>query len=248
MKVAIVGLDDTPRWHPIWSGNPVIATPEEASREPVRKLRSGPNCRPYIVYPFTKETGWTFNKSFRARDHVAKLYLTEAELERGREARAKYGDFILIEPYTKHINFRWPLRQWSLFIEQYRKDYRFVQHVHADSVVMHGVETEIATFREVCGLLTGARAYIRSESGLCHAAAALGVPQVTIWGGCMDPDVLGGYPKQVSVSDRGAGSPCGRWLPCDHCTKAMQTISPARIANALKQALSLTGSQTVMHA
>ncbi len=249
LRSVIVGIDGKPRWHDIWRNNPVMATPEEFYRGgPFRVIPNGPNCRPYIVYPFTKDTGWTFNRSFKARDHVAKIYLTEQELERGTQAKAKYGNYVLIEPYTKHDNFRWPLEEWAVFVEKNLKQFTFVQHVHKDSVAIPGVEIEPATFREACGLLTGASAYVRSESGLCHAAAALRVPQVTIWGGCMDAEVLGGYPLQVNVVDRGTGSPCGRWLPCEHCAAVMKGITPERVTRALKKALRLKGDETDLYA
>lgn len=249
LRSVIVGIDSKPRWHEIWANNPAIATPDEFYRGgPFRLLPNGPNCRPYIVYPFTKDTGWTFNKSFKARDHVAKIYLTAAEIARGVEAFKKYGPYILIEPYTKHDNFRWSMEDWSTFVAEHSKEFTFVQHVHKDSEVIPGVQTESATFREACGLLTGARAYVRSESGMTHAAAALGVRQVTIWGGCMDPDVLGGYPLQVNVADRGTGSPCGRWHPCEHCATVMKAITPKRIARALRKALALKGNETDLYA
>src|SRR5688572_890287 len=91
-RVAICDLHGKARWHDIWQGNPIVATPDAVKAgEPVRTVTNGPNCRPYIVYPFTKESGWTFNRQFQCRDHVAKIYLTEAERQRGRTALATYG-------------------------------------------------------------------------------------------------------------------------------------------------------------
>lgn len=233
--VVIVGVDDKPRWHPLWDGNPVIVRPEAYARNPtgVAVLRSGPHCRPYIVYPFTVDSGWTFNRAFRCRDHVATLSLTEAERARGVAARQQYGPYVLIEPYTKHENFRWPLRRWAALVRAC-KDITFVQHVHADSERVPGAHYEPATFREACGLIASASCYVRSESGLCHAAAALQVPQVTLFGGCMDPEVMGFYPGQTVIADTGDGSPCGSWQPCQHCQKAMAGISVDMVADALR--------------
>lgn len=200
----------------------------------MRKVRNGPNCRPYIVYPFSKETGWTFDKSFRCADHVAKIYLTDAELARGKEARKQHGKYILIEPFTKHQNFRWPLAKWNQLVAAC-PDLTFVQHTHKDSVqLVTGAIPEEATFREACGLLTGADAYVRSESGMCHAAAALGVRQVTIFGGCMDPEVMAGYPLQTVLAE---GPPCGSWLPCDHCAKVMERLAVGQVIDALRGCL-----------
>jgi ADP-heptose:LPS heptosyltransferase len=235
--VAICGLDGKPRWHPIWDGNPILATPDDvAAGERVQRLVSGPDCRPYIVYPFTTETGWTFNPAFRCRDHVARIYLTLAEEEIGARARETYGPYILIEPFTKHENFRWPLERWNALVAAC-PELTFVQHTHKDSPPVKGAHLEPATFREACGLIAMADAYVRSESGLCHAAAALGTPQVTLFGGCMDAEVMGGYPGQTCLVDRGPGSPCGAWKACAHCLAAMDRIAVTDVLDALQGCL-----------
>jgi hypothetical protein len=237
VRVAICGLDGQPRWQPIWDGNPILATPDEVAQgEPVQRLVSGPNCRPYLVYPFSEQTGWTFNQAFRCRDHVARIYLTDAELARGDEAYHKYGPYVLIEPFTKHQNFRWPFTRWAELVAAC-PDLTFVQHLHRDSVPVPGARYEWATFRDACGLITAADVYVRSESGLCHAAAAIGAWQVTLFGGCMDPAVMGGYPKQAVIADTGPGSPCGRWLPCAHCADVMGRIPVALVAATLRASL-----------
>jgi ADP-heptose:LPS heptosyltransferase len=100
-----------------------------------------------------------------------------------------------------------------------------------------GAYYEAATFREACGLIAACEVYVRSESGLCHAAAALGVQQVTLYGGCMDPDVMGGYPGQVVLADDGPGSPCGAWNPCAHCAAAMDRITVEDVIAALRMRL-----------
>jgi hypothetical protein len=240
-RVLIVDEHGSPRWHPMWAGNPVIVNPNtdpDAGRPWLfTRLRSGPHCRPYIVYPFTQQTGWTFNASFRCRDHLARIYLTDAERQRGIDARARYGPYILIEPFTKHVNFRWALDRWAALVAACQDRLTFLQHTHADSVLVPGARPEPATFREACGLIASADAYVRSESGLCHAAAALGVPQVTIFGGCMDPDVMGGYPGQMVLADRQEGSPCGSWLSCAHCARIMGALAVDEVASALRGVL-----------
>lgn len=240
-RVVILDRRGQPRWHEIWNGNPVIIPPREISsaqrrREAFHRLTNASGCRPYIKYPFTPQTGWRFNKSFRARDYIAKIYLTSAEKTRGVQARQKYGPYVLIEPYTKHGNFRWPLVRWNELIAAC-PDLVFVQHTHRLSKLVRAAHAEPASFREACGLLTGATCYMRSESGMCHAAAALQCPTVTFWGGCMDAEVMGGYPLQISLVDNGPGSPCGSWMPCEHCAAAMARITVDMAIMALRQAL-----------
>ncbi len=237
LRICIVGKDHMPRWSPIWEGNPIIAHPKAvANGEAVQKVRNGPDCRPYIVPPFTKEGGWTFNKAFRCGDHVAKIYLTDEERARGAAAAEKYGPYVLVEPFTKHENFRWAPEKWAALVAAC-PDLTFVQHTHGESVLIPGANYEPATFREACGLIASASVYVRSESGLCHAAAALGCPTVTIFGACMDPEVMGGYPKQIQIVDKSPGSPCGSWLPCQHCAEAMERLPVEAVEEALRAAL-----------
>lgn len=236
-RVAIVGKDQKPRWHPMWDGNPAIARPEEAFDDTTMcVLESGPDCRPYITYPFSEDSGWTFNKNFRCSDNIATIYLSDAEIARGQAARAKYGHYVLIEPYTKHQNFQWPMDRWEQLVSECR-DLTFVQHIHRDSLPVKGAKYEQADFREACGLISEADCYVRSESGLCHAAAAMGVTQITLFGGCMDPEVMGGYPRQLVIADKGPGSPCGKWKPCDHCRQCMDRITVEQVARSLRARL-----------
>ncbi len=236
--VLITGCDDRPRWHEIWAGNPAIVHPERVPSTPDHLvLRNGPGCRPYIVYPFTAQAGWTFNRAFRARDHRARVYLTDAERQAGLSLARVVGRYILIEPYSKHPNLRWPLASWQALVEAC-PDLTFVQHTHAHSPALSGVLTVPATFRAACGLVAASACYIRTESGMCHAAAALARRQVTIWGGCMDWDVLGGYEYQIGVGvDQAPPSPCGSWETCDHCRRIMAAISVEAVERAIRAQL-----------
>lgn len=246
-RIAIVGRDAIPRWHDIWDHNPILARPSDVARgEHVRTVMNGPECRPYIVYPFSKESGWTFNPDFHCREHIARIYLTEAERARGEQARKTYGPYILIEPFTKHPNFRWALQRWEQLVAAC-PDLTFVQHVHRESPYVRGAHSEPATFREACGLIAHAEVYVRSESGLCHAAAALGAWQVTMFGGCMDVDVMGRYPRQACIVDNGPQTPCGSWLPCAHCADVMERISVGVVHATLHASLHAKASEQVVH-
>lgn len=225
--IGIYGGDGERRWHAIWDDNPIILRPGDP-REHVSVV-NGPNARPYIVYPFTAESGWTFNQEFRCRDHVAKIYLTIPEVALGAQLRRTYGPYVLIEPWSKHANLRWPLEYWQSLVAA-RPDLTFIQHVHkgTGNCIVDGVPlVDTRDFRQACALLASASLYIRGESGMCHAAAALGVEQITIWGGCMDAEVMGYYRKQHMV---GVTPPfCGRYIACTHCRGVMQDILPSTV-------------------
>lgn len=237
-RVVICDIRGQHRWHPIWDGNPILVRPETyiSLTERIHFLISSPHARPYIIYPFTEQTGWTFNPAFHARDHIAKIYLTEAELALGVDTRRRHGDYVLIEPWSKHPNLRWPWSSWEGLVVTLRAQGRtVVQHLSKDShhVVPGAVPIATLTFREACGVLASASVYVRGESGMCHAAAALGVPNVVIWGGCMDWEVLGGYPRQVGV---GVTPPwCGRYLACPHCAATMAGISVQKVIEGIER-------------
>jgi hypothetical protein len=239
--VTLTDLHNRPRWHPIWDGNPAIVRPADVTADTPR-ICSAQNARPYIIYPFTAESGWTFDRRFRARDHIARIYLTEDERRLGASARKTFGDYVLVEPWSKHDNLRWPREHWQAFVDQ-NSHIRFVQHTHAgtDYVLSNVIPIETRTFREACGLLVHAHAYVRGESGMLHAAAALGVPAVAIWGNCMDWDVLGAYPTHIGVGVS-PQLPCGSYLPCRHCARTMAAIEPFDVSLGLASALALPTS------
>jgi hypothetical protein len=240
-RCLIIDLKGNPRWHPIWEGNPIIARPDDR-RAGDHHLLCAPGARPYLVdQPMTRESGWHFNRDFRARDHIAKIYLTPEEWQIGLTAHNEYGDFILIEPYSDHPNLRWPLKHWTSLVESL-PDTTFIQHVHQQSqnyLVPGAIPVMTETFRNACGLLSAANCYVRGESGMLHAAAALGVPSVAIWGECMDWDVLGSYPLQVGV---GINPPaCGHYVFCERCQAIMERIPPDDVANAISLATRWAG-------
>jgi len=250
-RVEILDLNGQRRWHPIWEGNPVIVRPGD-DVGCYQSITSAPNARPYIVYPFTVDTGWHFNRDFRARDHRARIYLTDAERQCGLGTLAERGPYLLVEPYTKHENLRWPLALWKLLTRALHRvcpDYAIVQHTHRDTVeVLPGAQAVHATFREACGLVASCACYIRSESGMCHAAAALGAYQVTIWGGCMDWEVLGGYPHQAGLIDTGPQSPCGSWKRCLHCQQILTQIRVEMVVTAVQRQLEIRALESMVPA
>lgn len=233
-KVAITDRGGAVRWNDIWLGNPAIATPTEAARGRVQFMQNGPNARPYHAknVPLTRLSGVKFT-DWRARDHRGRLYLTDAERERGRRLRAD-GPYWLIEPSPvaqSNQNKRWPFDRFERVAQ--RVPVRLVQLLHDDSHELMKVSgTRTPTFRDACGVLASAEGYIGTEGGLHHAAAALGIPAVVIFGGCMSVETFG-YPEHINLADNGPESPCGRWMPCTHCVRAMAAISAAQVLDAV---------------
>lgn len=243
--VAICNRVGEPRWHPVWEGNPAIATPAYVnSGKRVHHITNGVGCRPYIRYPFTAARGMRFTQ-WRARDHVGRLYLTEEELERGRALRREIGPFLVLEPSVKPDTT--PNKSWGL--------HRFTEVVRAlpdvTFVRVHGLECQpfspvrnvkTETFREACGYIAASDGYVGTEGGFHHAAAALGKPAVVIFGGFISPKTTG-YETHINLCDKGPGSPCGRWQPCGHCEAAMARITPDRVVESVRRMMGMAEEQ-----
>lgn len=233
-KVAITDRAGRVRWSDIWRGNPIIATPEESRRDDVQRILNGPNARPYNAnMPFTRHSGVTFT-NWRARDNRGRLYLTEQELDLGRRLRSSVGPYWVVEPSPtarSNPNKRWPYERFQMLVNRPTTE-RWVQPLHPESRQLdQAIGVNAPTFREACGILASADGYLGTEGGFHHAAAALGILAVVIFGGCMSVEALG-YPEHVNLADDGA--PCGRWLPCAHCRLAMEQISVDQVWDAVQ--------------
>lgn len=196
-------------------------------------IADGPGIRPYIEYPFTIEghryTAW------RARDHRGRIYLSEPE--KTQAAGMVTGDFVVIEPNIKrkaNVNKVWAWDRYQQVADQ--AGVKLVQLGVVGLPVLRGVSLiETPTFRLACAVLARARAYIGPEGGLHHAAAALDVPAVVIFGGSPSVEATG-YPEHVNL---GGTDPCGRWSPCEHCKKRMDGITVEMVLKGLQKCLSL---------
>lgn len=244
-RVAICDRVGDVRWHPVWEHNPIVARPEEvAAGEPVHRIRNGVGCRPYIR-SLTVESGLRCT-DWRARDHRPVLHLTDEERKRGRRDLARAmkrtrRPVVILEPSIKAQSS--PNKQWGA--ERYAavvaacSEIQFVQMLHEGIDPIAGVATVwTASFREACAVLAAADGYLGPEGGLHHAAAALNVAAVVLFGGFISPETTG-YPDHVNLADTGPGSPCGCWKPCPHCRAAMDRISVDAVMAAVRHRLAM---------
>jgi hypothetical protein len=224
-RVAILDAHGRPRDHELWQGLEFIS---RSLGPGIASVRNGPGCRPYIRYPFTSAghgyTGW------RAREH--RPILSRALVAR---ADAVAGQ-VLIEPTLKsqaNPNKRW--RGWQDVVDAL-PDVEFVQCRPPGevSLSLRGVRVvETATFLDAVRCLARVSLYLGAEGGMHHAAAALNVPAVVVFGGSPSIEATG-YPDHVNF---GTSDPCGRWEPCAHCAQIMNAITPQRVIQAVKDAL-----------
>jgi len=231
--IVMLDGDQGPRWNAVWAGNPAIWVPG-SSRLAHRHLKTGRGYLPYLRYPYSTATGWRFT-DYRVRDHRPRLYLTSTEMALGDHLVDLLGRYVILEPTAlrKHVNRRPARAFWELLRLQLKATLQnapIVQLIHAEAEYLRGTIPAVHhDFRSACGLLDGAALLITSEGGLAHAAAALHVPAVVLWGGNIACDNLG-YPEHVNIVDPSPMTPCGRLVACDHCAAGWAALDPVAVA------------------
>jgi len=245
-KVAVMDAAGRVRWHPAWQGNPRIATPRAAGHGDVQRLKNGPGCRPYVDY---ERMRCEFARVYPGRPFTTKVLVsrlpwrfTDWRVEPGEiyaRRAPRRGDVVVVEPHLKSgasPNKQWGWARWQDLVS--RMDVAWVQLGPPGTRLLNGVRhVPTATFLEACSVMSGARAAVLPEGGLHHAAAALGVRAVVIFGGRSSPANLG-YDGHVNLFDPSNGeSPCGQSAACAHCARAMARIAPADVAQYLEALL-----------
>jgi hypothetical protein len=217
------------RWNEAWAGNPRIARPGEPYDE---GYYNHGGARPYIVLKGLRRWEW---KAYGPTP--GELFLSSSEAAFADAARGR----VLIQPSIKDgasPNKVWPLDYWQKLVAS------------APSVpwlqIGAGHEPRISgtgflptpTFRDACGALSGARAAVLQEGGLHHAAAALGIPAVVIFGGFISPRCTG-YALHRNLYTESKEYPlgCGMRTTCMHCQVAMGEIEPRLVRRELEAIL-----------
>jgi hypothetical protein len=224
---------ERPRWFPAYDNNPRIATLEEQGDLQVLQPRSN-GLRPYCTNKTAERWTW---KAYEPP--VGELYLTPRELAFG----AQFAGRIIVEPHIKGAaspNKQWGWTRWNkLSWLLSERGFRVTQIGPAGTAMLEGVEfIETPTLRHAAAIVARARAVVVPEGGLHHTAAVFNVPAVVIYGGFISPAVTG-YAGQVSlfVNDEKHPLGCGWRTPCDHCAKAMASITPEIVADHLEKSI-----------
>ncbi|MCI0683022.1 MAG: hypothetical protein L0Y71_13050 [Gemmataceae bacterium] len=220
LPVRVLDIRGRPRWHEIWKGNPRIAKPDFAG--PVQPITSGADRRPYIERQTKRRWIWR-----EWSCPVGEVFLTARE----RELGARYPGRVIVEPNLKAQACRnkdWGWSRWDALVRQLlRRGFPVAQLGSSATRLLPGVELiRTAGFREAAAVLASARLAILPEGGLHHAAAALGIPAVVIFGGYISPRQTG-YAHHVNLY--AGGNPCGMRARCRHCVEAMNSIQPEQV-------------------
>jgi hypothetical protein len=203
-------------WSPIFDGNKDITMGRGFP------LENKPGKRPYHLGA-VKVGGHTkviFNPHYKA---------VPGHIQVGPVSHGK----ILIEPNCKKYFFKdnkdWGFEKYQAVVD--RMDAEFLQ-VGAEGKVLERVEfVRTKSFMDALPYLAGAKMYLGPEGGLHHAAAALGIPGVVIFGGLTHPRTTG-YDIHINLHSYDAG--CGHMFDCEHCRRAMDAISVEEVIEACR--------------
>lgn len=228
LPVVIVGAHGRTLWSPVWENVPYILKRYPGGR--VNRLVNGGGVRPYIEQKTPTRWYW--------RPYVpkpAEMVFTPAELAFAHP----YRGLVIIEPNVKdvgHSNKAWPWDRWQQLVREISAHlmtgYSVGQCIAPGAQVLDGVnDIATPTFRHAAAVLSVAKAFVGTDSGLMHAAAAVGTPAVILWSEFTAPNICG-YSSMVNL--RHAGKPCGNRLNCKSCRAAMDAITVAEVATALK--------------
>jgi ADP-heptose:LPS heptosyltransferase len=229
-KVVIVGRDGRPIKSDLFEGVPYICQRPRPSDGPFQRLINGPGHRPYIAAKTPER--WTWRKY---KPTPAEIVFTPEELAFAEP----YRDAIMVEPNTKaigHTNKAWSAIRWQHLDNEMRKlKLRVVQcGPQGARFLNHATPVYTDTFRKACAVLSVCKAFVGTEGGLMHAAAAVSTPAVILWSEFISPNVTG-YDAHRNI--RHAGSACGRRTDCPSCQASMLAITVDEVLDNLKEIL-----------
>ena len=178
---------------------------------------------------------WEWNYGFRPTPGELIFEPEEEKLA----ARIKPG-FVLVEPNVPWHKTVAPNKDWGRAKYQAAVDALIskgwdIAQFSYGPVRLRGVRViQVSTFREAAIALTRSRMAILPEGGLHHAAAAVGVRAVVLFGGFIPP-VVTGYPSHTNLN--GGFEACGSLTKCAHCRAAMEAISVEEVLGAAEEIL-----------
>ena len=230
-KVVVRDRNGAVRKHDMWKNHPsILQEPNSKFTGPIHSIVNGPGIRPYIADKTPRR--WVWKEMTCNRGQI--FFSPEEEA-----FAARHSPMVVVEPNNKQRaspNKSWGWVKWNKLCWILKeKGILCVQLGEPDTKLLDGVHLiETRSFREACAVLGRARAAVLPEGGLHHAAAALGVPSVVIFGGYISPKQTG-YASQTNLFT--GETPCGMRIQCPHCAKAMAQITPERVAEELLKLL-----------
>jgi len=220
----------------IFRGNPNIARPGEEGRADLEWVRYFKGHR---IYNRQDAAGgrWIWNYEFSAKP--GEVFLTAQEAAAGR----RFGQgFVVVEPHVPSWKSVAPNKDWGAKRYQQVVDKLIAENVRVlqftydkGGPALRGVEAvSTAGFRDALAVMSNAALFLGPEGGLHHAAAAVSVPGVVLFGGFIPPQVTG-YATHANLT--GGAEACGSYRPCAHCRAAMDRITVDEVHEAARNIL-----------
>lgn len=207
----------------MFRGNPNIAPPGQENAPDIEWIKYFKGHR---IYNRLDGNRWIWNYDFHATPGE---FFFDSPPMVDDEAR-----IIVIEPNVPQQKGCAPNKQWPVARYQAVADwltgeaFRVVQPWYSGAMVRlkNAEHIEFKKFRDAIEFLQSASLYIGPEGGLHHAAAAVGIPAVVLFGGFIPPSVTG-YDSHCNLT--GGAQACGSIVRCQHCIDAMQRIHEADV-------------------
>jgi hypothetical protein len=216
----------------IFRNNPNIVFPGNEKRGNVEWI---PFYKGKRGYNTQGDGHWIWNESWRCVP--GQIFLTDGE----QAAAKRYGSgFIVIEPNvptwkSSAANKHWPFERYQAvaddLISQGRSVIQFFPDRKAGPRLRGARQIRTLTFRDAVAVLKNSALYIGPEGGMHHAAAAVDVPGVVLFGGFIPPSVTG-YDTHTNIA--GSDRFCGSFTSCKHCADAMNSIKVETVLEAAK--------------
>lgn len=240
-KLAAFGNGTRIIWGPnaaeVFKNNPNIAKPGSEKLNGSLEWFAHYHGRRLYNRQDPKANRWIFNYDFHAQP--GELFFTSGELF---FLASKVGEgFVLIEPNLpwhkpSAVNKQWDVQRFQEVANALVGAGREVIQLEYPRAryYLSGVrKIPTRSAREAFAILSRAGLFVGHEGGMHHAAAALGVAAVVIFGGFIPPQVTG-YPWHANLTG-GADEACGWKKPCDHCRKALAAITVEEVLDAAKR-------------
>ena len=210
-------------WSEVFEGNPIIAKKSELGQdEKFAWVSNYPQNRPYIAEIIPGR--FIYRQDYR---------VTPGEIFLSDDENRPSGNYIVVEPNVKPDmtgpNKKWPWDRWVSLVK--RLDADVVQLGTSQRLLKRARHINTPTFRSALGWLAGAKLLITTDGALHHAAAAMGIPAVVLWGGAASPVNLG-YAGHINIWH--GAEPCGTYnAECPHCKAAMASITVDEVLKAI---------------
>ena len=223
----------------IFNLNPNIKRFSELKNMQTIWIDSYSGHRPYFIKETDEKYYWNMKHKvtvgeifFSKKENQFALNIINSAIQWWDERNNyKYKKIIFLEPSriktSKNNAFEnrsWGIEKWKSFLNYYKKEYLFVQSIFRDSDKINGIYNFKSGFREACAVLGQCDYVVGGEGGFTHAAGALNKKGLFIYGGWIDPNIIG-YTFHKNVYIDIEGSPCGMKIPCEHCKKCNEIMT-----------------------